>query len=274
MKKILLSVFAICLSVGAIAQATTCNFGTATLHTVPGVYPTSLPDGTLNTPYNQLMEVVLPQDTTIAGIGQIDVCFIQVDSVRYIADGLSYTCGEHTPGLVDPTGPANGCKWKVIHTPGVVNRGCVIISGTPTTGTKIFNDSLQVWVKAGGGAYVPQTGQCLALQNLNTPYNVYHHIIGTNAITGAVAKDLNLSLFPNPTNANSTLSFTLPERANVNVAVYDLMGKRVVDVFAGTETAGNHTYNVAAEKLTSGIYLLKVSLDNGASVITNRLIVE
>lgn len=282
MKKILLSVFTMCLSVAAFAQATQCNFpANRTLHTAPGVYssdptnPGQLPDGTIGTAYSEMVEIVLPQDTLVPGVGQVDVCFIQVDSVRYIADGLNYTCGEAVTGLVDPTGPSNGCKWKIIHTAGVVNRGCVIITGTPTSHTKIFTDSLQVWVKAGGGTYIPQTGTCLALQNLNAAYNIKHYVGGFGVGIGEVtAQSMNLSLFPNPTDANSTLNFTLANNANVNVAVYDLMGRNVMDVFAGNETAGAHSYEVNAEKLASGVYMLKVSLDNGANVVTSRMIVE
>lgn len=273
MKKILLSVFTICLALGAFAQ-TPCNFTAGTTHTSPGVYPTGgLPDATIGVPYSTMIEVVLPKDTVVNGTAA-KVCYIQVDSVKYLADGLSFTCGEDTPGLLDMT-VVGGCKWKVIHTGGIVNRGCVIITGTPTSHTKIATDSLQVWVNAGGGTYIPAVNQCITVTSLNAPYSVHHYVGGYGVgIENATAKNLNLSLFPNPTNANSTLRFTLTEKANVNVAVYDLMGKNVLDVFAGNEAAGEHSYLVNAEKLSSGIYMLKVTLDNGASVVTNRIVVE
>ncbi len=97
-------------------------------------------------------------------------------------------------------------------------------------------------------------------------------------ITGTVGLDelentIGLSIYPNPTTASSTLEFTSPVNAKVNVTVIDVMG-RIVEENNFDATAGALTkYSVNRNAtLKAGIYFVSLSLNN--QKITKKLIVE
>lgn len=76
---------------------------------------------------------------------------------------------------------------------------------------------------------------------------------------------------PNPFKNNTEILFTLPNEGNVNLKVFNLLGKEVYNTnFAGS--VGDNRIPVSAEKLTSGIYLYTLTYNNTS--ITKKMIVE
>ncbi len=70
--------------------------------------------------------------------------------------------------------------------------------------------------------------------------------------------------YPNPFNPTTTLRFDLPEPASVRVAVYDLLGRRVLELPAQPMSAGfDRTIFLDGSSLASGIYLYSVSATLG-----------
>jgi len=65
--------------------------------------------------------------------------------------------------------------------------------------------------------------------------------------------------YPNPFNPTTTISFDLPESADVTVQVLDLLGREVMAIPSQTMTAGaGQTIQIDASSLSSGIYLYRV----------------
>lgn len=69
--------------------------------------------------------------------------------------------------------------------------------------------------------------------------------------------------YPNPFNPSTNISFGLPERSNVNIAVYDLLGRKVATVFSGSKARGFHTIQFDASALASGIYIYQLITNSG-----------
>ncbi len=80
-----------------------------------------------------------------------------------------------------------------------------------------------------------------------------------------------ISVYPNPTNANTTVAISLTNESNVTINVTDLAGKVVYTNALGTVN-GAQEVNVNTESLTSGVYMVNVSV-NG-TVSTEKLIVR
>jgi hypothetical protein len=79
-----------------------------------------------------------------------------------------------------------------------------------------------------------------------------------------------LAASPNPFNPVTRLSYYLPERMNVRLAVYDVSG-RLVDVLAeGMRDAGEHAVDWSAHKVASGIYFY--SLEAGGTRLTKKMV--
>jgi flagellar hook assembly protein FlgD len=69
--------------------------------------------------------------------------------------------------------------------------------------------------------------------------------------------------FPNPFNPVTTLQYDLPENANVNITIYDMMGRQVKTLVNGSQNAGyksiqwNATNN-AGQPVSAGLYLYTI----------------
>lgn len=68
-----------------------------------------------------------------------------------------------------------------------------------------------------------------------------------------------LNAYPNPFNPSTRVKFTLPERANVTLKVYDILGKEIATLVDGPLTAGGHEILFDAGALASGIYICRLS---------------
>jgi protocatechuate 3,4-dioxygenase beta subunit len=72
--------------------------------------------------------------------------------------------------------------------------------------------------------------------------------------------------YPNPFNPSTTITFSLPEAANVKLTVFNAIGQKVADLIKGNVEAGNHSITFNAENLNSGIYFYKLQTEKFVSV--------
>jgi hypothetical protein len=69
--------------------------------------------------------------------------------------------------------------------------------------------------------------------------------------------------YPNPFNPVTTLHYDLPEDAQVNITIYDLMGHNVRSLVNGGQTAGYHSIqwdatNNLGEPISAGMYIYRI----------------
>ncbi|MDQ7816699.1 MAG: YCF48-related protein [Melioribacteraceae bacterium] len=89
-------------------------------------------------------------------------------------------------------------------------------------------------------------------------------IIKFSEIKTSVRNDENKALFslsqnyPNPFNSVSKITFYLPERTNVVINVYDILGRTIKSIFAGYKTIGYHTVEFNGDDLASGTYFYEI----------------
>lgn len=72
--------------------------------------------------------------------------------------------------------------------------------------------------------------------------------------------------YPNPFAASTTLRYALPEAGEVEVRVFDLLGREVAVVEAGQQAAGTNDVTFEGRGLASGVYLYRVDFKQGGSV--------
>jgi len=63
--------------------------------------------------------------------------------------------------------------------------------------------------------------------------------------------------YPNPFNPSSTIRYELPERAEVSLAVYNMLGQRVALLIDGEIQPGRHEAVFDASALSSGNYIAR-----------------
>lgn len=61
--------------------------------------------------------------------------------------------------------------------------------------------------------------------------------------------------YPNPFNPNTMINFSLPEKSNVVLKVFNTLGEEVAEIVNKYLDAGTYTYNFDASNLPSGIYV-------------------
>ncbi|MBN2089128.1 T9SS type A sorting domain-containing protein [candidate division KSB1 bacterium] len=64
--------------------------------------------------------------------------------------------------------------------------------------------------------------------------------------------------YPNPFNPQTTIAFGLPEATEVSIAVYNVNGQLVSELFKGNKAAGFHQVTWDAANASAGIYLIKM----------------
>ncbi|MBL0330585.1 MAG: T9SS type A sorting domain-containing protein [Bacteroidetes bacterium] len=101
----------------------------------------------------------------------------------------------------------------------------------------------------------------------DTVYRVFITPNNTTGIEEAVNSIQNTQLFPNPSNQNSTLIFTLRESSQVMVSLLDITGKKVMEIANEDMQKGNQKININTSKLSAGIYICKIQSNTGKRLI-------
>ncbi|MBT3231438.1 MAG: T9SS type A sorting domain-containing protein [Calditrichaeota bacterium] len=74
-----------------------------------------------------------------------------------------------------------------------------------------------------------------------------------------------VSAYPNPFNSTTQISFRLTESGKIDLALFDLSGRQVLDLITGQYKAGLHTVTLDGSSLSSGFYLAKLNSTEGSS---------
>ena len=78
-----------------------------------------------------------------------------------------------------------------------------------------------------------------------------------------ILERLSMRVHPNPFNPMTTIELSLPDAGTVELAIYDVSGRKVRSLFSGIRGAGAHTLvwdgsDDSGKRLASGVYLVRV----------------
>ncbi|MCB2201103.1 T9SS type A sorting domain-containing protein [bacterium] len=65
--------------------------------------------------------------------------------------------------------------------------------------------------------------------------------------------------WPNPFNASARITVTVPNRGDVTLSLYNLLGREVTRLSSGVLPAGNHSFRINGQTLSSGVYFVQLS---------------
>ncbi len=85
----------------------------------------------------------------------------------------------------------------------------------------------------------------------------------------------NVKIFPNPFNPETTIKWNQTKKSQVQISLYNVKGRKISTLYNDVNPAGEHSFvfnssNQKKYSLSSGIYLLKISLDD--TIITKKII--
>jgi spore coat protein A, manganese oxidase len=182
-----------------------------------------------------------------------------------------------TPFLQGKARPAepyeNGWKDTFIMYPGEVTRVVVrwapqdapLAASTPGTNLYPFNP----WV---GPGYV---WHCHIIDHEDNEMMRRYTVSATIPGAKLTAKESGLTKpksfelsqnYPNPFNPTTEIRFALPEDSRVQLKLYNTLGQEVLTLLDNDAPAGNHTVNLDATKLASGVYFYRLQAGSYTSM--------
>jgi len=83
--------------------------------------------------------------------------------------------------------------------------------------------------------------------------------VGINEVDITEGNDIFLSAIePNPTNNLIRFSYSVSNPQNINIAIYNILGERVLSISDGYQTEGMHNKEINVSQLPSGAYYLQI----------------
>jgi hypothetical protein len=244
--------------------------------TTPGIYPgDSLPNGNINVAYSQEIQLVLPRDTTVDVFGtpfSASFCEFEVIFANLPA-GLTAACD------------VPSCKWTIDHTAGVISRGCITISGTPTD--SVPNDTLVATVIITPGLIDSSRNNFCNTDSLKNQAGALWAIIqglltqpasiglkiekGNVGIADELRAEMNLSIAPNPTSGDAFVGFNMQQPREVAIDLYDMLGRKVQEIQSNTTLIGSQKIRFSTSQLNPGLYFIKMNINQGEAVLSEKL---
>jgi len=94
-------------------------------------------------------------------------------------------------------------------------------------------------------------------------------LVGTDEVN-AIKSDL--FVYPNPVNNTGTINFEVKSTSNINLAIFNLLGKKVYSSQKQVQQHGKAQMSFSVAALKNGYYFLKLTSDKG-DIATTRIIV-
>lgn len=93
---------------------------------------------------------------------------------------------------------------------------------------------------------------------------------GINDPAGTPSEFVLSQNYPNPFNPTTAIKFSVPERSDVSLKVFDMLGREVATLVNEVKEAGSYELNFDASALASGTYIYKLTAGN--NVQTKKMV--
>ena len=253
MKKILLTLTLAFVFIGANAQCTPDP-----QYTIAGIYPdsaTGLPNALVGQPYNEVITIIAPLDTTVALFGQtipVTIVDISLDSVNGLPANFDYDCAD------------SNCVFA-----GGSTSCAELFSNTNPTVADIGSYQIFMYTTTAADA-----GQLFGIQYQQDVIDYYYiDIIGNSTSTMNQFNNFTFELkgvYPNPVNDQSRIQFITGEPKDVVFSVFNYLGEKMDEQIIAANRGVNDIF-INANNYSNGMYLY--SINNGERIISKRMII-
>ncbi len=179
----------------------------------------------------------------------------------YVLSGKTETYGQHVKDMWVVRTDSQGTKlWDYVHDVDPLSSrtnvhqlpdGGYVAAGTVTTDQ--YTSSCQILlVRLASESAQPQRSITPAGNNQGEAFSVY----------------------PNPFNAATTVSVDLPNAADLNVRLFNMIGQQVGTLATGTYAAGKHSITLDGSTFPSGTYFIQLSQPGAADIIQRVVLLK
>lgn len=225
--------------------------------TAPGIYPDTavgLDDAIVGQPYNQVITIITPLDTSVEYNGipiPVTIEYIELTGFTGLPPNFAYDC--LAPNCIFDGGSTSCAVLYSTSDPTSADIGSYQLIMTTTT-------------SADAGLGIPIT------QDDIIDYYYLDIVNATSTINYINRETFELKdVFPNPVNNNTKIQYVLGEDADISFELHNLLGEKVKSKLIKSQRGVNSFY-VNVSNLTEGIYLY--SITNGNVIKTKKMIIK
>ena len=227
---------------------------------LPGVYPdsaTGLSNAYVGQNYSENITMVVPQDSTVIILGNMEIIDIELVSVTGLPSSFSYTCDP--PSCIFDGGTIACAELFSTIPPDASMIGLYPIEFSTLT-TVISADPITAAL----------TGEIEQTDVID------YYFIEINSATSVISKlDNNTfklnNVFPNPVNDKAKIQFVSGENQDIIFKIYNLLGEEIDSKIIPAKRGVNDFY-LNTSSYSEGIYLY--SINNGIQVLIDRMVVS
>ena len=114
----------------------------------------------------------------------------------------------------------------------------------------------------------------IILKSTNGGITWFQQSENPSTVKDAETNNPGLTVYPNPSNPNSVISYSVSELSFVSIRIYDILGKELDLVVNEIHNKGSYSVSFDGTKLSSGMYFCKLIMenDNGITAKTMKII--
>ncbi len=165
----------------------------------------------------------------------------------------------------------NMIKGWIVPSPGqedtVSRNGTLLCQIQLTTEGGHFNgtNNGMRWNNPYTNVAMKKNGTFFIITDTNNHY-IYNNVTGINPPT-SIEKSYSLSQnYPNPFNPTTTINYSLPKDGFVTMRIFDIIGREVEILVNEKQSSGQYAINFNGNKLSSGTYFYKLTVDDYVDV--------
>jgi Arylsulfotransferase (ASST)/Secretion system C-terminal sorting domain len=83
-----------------------------------------------------------------------------------------------------------------------------------------------------------------------------------------------INVYPNPFNASTTISVSLPQSADLSVVVFNVAGQQVAELANSSFNLGTHTFSFDAAGMASGLYFIRATIPDHLNQVQKVMLVR
>lgn len=224
--------------------------------------------------------LTLSRGDKVTVVGEIEIYYTTIEIKNFAYNIVSTGNAIPDPVRVTPA-QANQTNWE-----GTWIQLMGIVADTASYGGGMTVDvadgadtaAVRIWASTGVDVSMITKGENWAFNGVESQYqNVFQLLVAYDEdVMNATSVDgsdnlrpLSFGLnpaYPNPFNPSTTISWNLDSYGEYSVTVFDVMGREIEELAAGTADAGTYSMSWDASTLSSGVYFVQLSSELGTSM--------
>ncbi len=176
-------------------------------------------------------------------------------------EAITWSISDENGTIVAEGGPYSNNGFK-IHPFSFPETGCYDLTLSDATGMGLSGN---LYVIADENDDILWTGGEFTY---TATANLAHGI--TVDINETLSSD-DISIHPNPVAATANIEFSLANNSDVNIAVFDILGKKITNLYDGEMSMGLQNITWDVNELNNGVYFVKIQMNN--QVVTKKIMV-